>query len=256
MYTLITGASSGIGRSLAEICAKNGHNLILIGRNQQQLQELKLQCQQTYHSEAIIIVKDLSDPSTPSQIYQECRQRNLKVNILINNAGVGAYGQFDQIELTKQTAMINLNVNSLTQLSHLFLQDMRVENQGKIMNVASTAAFVPGPYMAVYYATKAYVLSLSQALAEELSETNITVTALCPGPTQSNFQEAASLTDSPLVKNKKLPTAQEVAEYGYKEMMNGTRVAIHGLRNKILIESLRISPRRMIPKFVKKLQKE
>lgn len=255
-FTLITGASSGIGEELAKICASKKHNLVIVARNENKLNILKNQLETLYNIQIKIITKDLIHTSAPQEIYDFCAQNKLNVNILINNAGFGAYGKFEQLDWQKQSEMLNLNIHTLTNLTHLFLPQMIKNNYGKIMNLASTAAFLPGPYMSVYYATKAYVLSFSEALAEELSSTNITITALCPGPTESGFQHTASIEDSPLVKDKKLPTSQEVAQYGYQEMIKGTVVAIHGLRNRLIIPTIKFFPRKLVTKGILFLQKK
>ncbi len=177
------------------------------------------------------------------------------IEILINNAGFGDYGYFHTLDLAKQQQMIRLNIEALTDLTYLYGKDMVKRKSGKILNVASTAAFQPGPLMSVYYATKHYVLAFSEAIAEEWSSFGVTVTALCPGPTESGFQKAASASLNKIF-NKNLPTSREVAEYGYASLMKGKRVAIHGLTNTIMAWSIRLLPRRLIVKMVKKMQEQ
>jgi short-subunit dehydrogenase len=173
---------------------------------------------------------------------------------LINNAGFGDFGMFAETEWNKELQMINLNITTLTQFTKLYLQDMVKRRSGKIMNVASTAAFQSGPTMAVYYATKSYVLHFSEAVDNEVRDKGVTVTTLCPGPTESGFQAAAAMEESNLVKGKKLPTAKEVAEYGYLSMMKGKTVAIHGMMNWIMANSVRFTPRALVVKLTRKIQ--
>lgn len=187
-------------------------------------------------------------------MYEEILKQNIVIDYLENNAGFGDYGLFAESEWDKQEQMINLNVLSLTYLTRLFLPDMIKRRSGKILNVASTASFQPGPTMAVYFASKAFVLSFSEALNNEVSEHGISVTALCPGPTQSGFQDAASMQDSRLFKGNNSPSSREVAEYGYKSMMKGKAVAIHGFRNTIMANSVRFAPRSLVVKIARKMQ--
>ena len=250
---LITGATSGIGLELVKIFAENGNNLILTARSETALQELAEQLQQTHHIDVKYYAKDLSDPDAPFAIYRQLELWHIEPTILVNNAGYGLFGDFVQTELTAETAMIELNIKSLTVLTKLFLQQRYPKNSGRILNVASTAAFQPGPLMAVYYATKAYVLSFSEALSEELSKTNITVTTLCPGPTESNFQRTANMMKSNLFRSG-IMTAQSVAVCGYQAMMAGKRIAIPGWKNRFLTQTVRFSPRSLVLKVVRKMQ--
>lgn len=248
---LITGASSGIGLELAKVFASRQHNLILVARNVGAMQKLV----EIFPSVKIKIVPlDLSKPNAAMELFQQIE--NEKIDYLINNAGFGDFGFFHESDWNKQSEMIQLNITTLTQLTHLVLPSMIKNGGGKILNVASTAAFQPGPTMSVYYATKAFVLHFSEAINNELKPFQITVTALCPGPTASGFQSAADLGDSKLVKGKKLPSAADVAEYGYKAMMQGKAVAIHGARNYILANSIRFTPRNWVVKIVRSMQEK
>ena len=253
---LITGASSGIGLEFSHIFAKNYYRVILVARDKDKLRALQKELHEKYGVEVVIVPKDLALTSAAEQVYTALKQANIEVDILVNNAGFGAYGKFSDIEPQRELEMINVNITSLTLLTKIFLKDMIERKHGKILNVASTASFVPGPMMTVYYATKAYVLSFSEALAEELSGTGITVTTLCPGPTQSGFQKAANIEDSRLFKNKKIPTSKEVAEYGYDALMKGRRVAIHGTANKMMIQAIKFAPRKIITKIVKDMNEQ
>ena len=187
------------------------------------------------------------------EIYDETNKQNIQVDYLINNAGFGDFGMFVETDWNKELQMINLNITTLTHFTKLYLHDMVSRRSGKIMNVASTAAFQSGPTMAVYCATKAYVLSFTEALSNELRDKGITVTALCPGATETGFQVAGGMEESELFKGKKLPTAIEVAEYGYTSMIKGKSVAIHGIMNYIMANSIRFIPRSMVLKVSRKL---
>ncbi len=248
---LITGASGGIGYELAKIFARDKYNLVLVARSEKKLQEIASELQKSYGISAKVIAKDVSKLSAVQEIYDALKQDGIIVDALVNNAGFGDFGFFTETSWEKELEMINLNMTSLTALTKLFVKDMVARKAGKIMNVASTASFQPGPLMAVYYATKSYVLSFSEAISNELNGTGVTVTALCPGPTTSGFQAAADMGDSKLVKGKKLPSSQEVAEYGYKAMMSGKVVAVHGLMNKIMAQSIRYTPRAVVRSLVR-----
>jgi hypothetical protein len=192
--------------------------------------------------------------NSAQEVYDETTKQNIQIDYLINNAGFGDFGMFVETEWNKELQMINLNITTLTQFTKLYLQDMVKRGSGKIMNVASTAAFQSGPTMAVYYATKAYVLSFSEAVDNEVRDKGVTVTTLCPGATESGFQASAQMEESRLVKGRKLPTSEEVAKYGYKAMMKGNTVAIHGMMNWILATSVRFMPRALVVKITRKLQ--
>ncbi len=241
---LVTGASNGIGLEIARVLAPT-HDLVLVARSAAKLETLAEEL-----GGARVIAADLSDPSAIAKIAAEVPS----VDVLVNNAGVGDFGPFAAADPDKTLGMIQLNVTSLTALTRAYLPGMLERGTGKIMNVASTASFQPGPLMAVYYATKAYVLSFSEALSEETRGTGVTVTALCPGPTTSGFQAAAEMELSPLVANKKLPTSAEVAAFGVKAMNKGDAVAVPGALNKIMAGSVRFTPRPVMRRIVHKLQ--
>lgn len=251
---LITGASSGIGLALANQFAKHKHNLVLVARSESKLGELADELKTKYKVNVHILVKDLSNAKETDEVYAFTQFHNLQIDYLINNAGFGDYAFFHEADWSKLNGMIDLNIKALTRLSWLFVKDMVQRKNGRIMNVASTAAFQPGPTMAVYYATKSYVLLLSEAMANELQGKGITITALCPGATESGFQDAADLHESKLVKGKKLPSSAEVAAYGYAAMMKGKKVAIHGTMNYLMAQSPRFFPRNIVTKFVRFIQ--
>jgi hypothetical protein len=245
---LITGASSGIGLELAKIHASKGGNLVLVARNSEKLNELKSELEKNYSVTVHIIAKDLSNIASSLEVFNEVKDLNIHIDYLINNAGFGDFGLFAESNWEKQLQMINLNITALTYLTRLFLPEMKEKGSGKILNLASIASFQPGPTMSVYFATKAYVLSFSEAIANELKNTGVTVTALCPGATKSGFQSAAALDDSSFFSNNKLPTAQVVAEFGYKKMMAGKTVVIHGFMNSLIAFSVRFLPRKLVAK--------
>lgn len=253
-FTLITGASSGIGLELAKICAKKKQNLILVARREEKLKNLQQELQKQFAVEVKVIGLDLSKTDAAQKLDDATRELN--VQILINNAGFGSYGLFLETDLQKELNMIDLNMRTLTELCKRFGKRMKPHSGCRIMNVASAAGFQPGPLMAVYYATKAYVLHFTEALAEELKAHEISVTALCPGATASEFQERSDMDKSELVKEKKLPSSKEVAEYGFQAMMTGKVVAVHGLSTKLMIFAERFVPRSFIRKMVMRLQKE
>jgi uncharacterized protein len=250
---LITGASSGIGLELAKISAAGGFDLILSARRKTELDKIAVEIEKANGAKVHCIAANLATPDGAAKLAEAVIALG-GVDRLINNAGYGLFGDFTQTSLEDELAMMQLNMVSLTTLTKKLLPGL-IERRGKVMNVASTASFQPGPLMAVYYASKSYVLSFSEALAEELSDRGVTVTALCPGPTRSGFQDRAAMQDSALVKNKKLPTSAAVALYGFQAMEKGQRVAIHGVLNWIMAQSIRFTPRRVATWAVKQMSK-
>jgi short-subunit dehydrogenase len=250
---LITGASSGIGLELAKVHAAKGGNLVLVARNKTKLDELKASLEKQFNIKVHTIGKDLSAPNAPQDVYNETTQLNIQIDYLINNAGFGDFGMFADSDWNKELQMLNLNITALTQFTKLYLQDMVKRRGGKIMNVASSAAFQPIPFMAVYAATKAYVLSFSEALANELADKGVRVTALCPGATESGFQAAAAMKESALFSGKKIPTSEEVAIYGYEAMLQDKTVAIHGWMNWLMVNTVRFAPRSIVVKIARKI---
>jgi uncharacterized protein len=251
---LITGASNGIGAELAKVFARNGHDLILVARSEAALAALARELEREHAVATHVIALDLGTAEAPPQLFAAVAAAGLTVDVLVNNAGFATYGPFATLDASTELNMIQLNVVTLTHLAKLFLPGMLARKRGKIMNVASTAAFQPGPLMAVYYATKAYVLSLSEALAEETRGTGVTVTALCPGPTTSGFQARAAMEDSKLVKDKKIMAAPAVAAEGYKALMSGDTLTIPGFQNRVTAFAVRLLPRRTVLKMVKSAQ--
>lgn len=255
-FTLITGASSGIGLELAEIFAREGHNLILVARSENKLQQLKIKLEQDHGITAHVIGADLSEHQAPLKLYEMTESHGWFVETLVNNAGLGALGPFAISPWQKQAEMIQVNITALTELTRLYLPSMMAKKSGKILNVASTAAFQSGPLMSVYYATKAYVLSFSEGLYEELQGSGVSVTALCPGPTESNFAATAGADKVLVFRALNLPSSREVAEYGYRALQKGKAVAVHGMTNKIGVIGGKIVPRFLPRKIVHCLQRK
>ena len=252
---LITGASSGIGKEFARIHAERGGDLIIIARSKDKLDALKAELENKHNIKVFVIAKDLSQPEAPEEIYNEVKKSGIEIDYLINNAGFGGLGKFHEREWEKDRAMINLNITALTALTRFFLPDFTKRNSGKILNVSSTASFMPGPLQAVYYATKAYVSFFSNAIAEELSDTEITVTALLPGATATGFGSTSGMDKTALFAKTASP--KKVAEDGYKGMLKGKLDVVSGLSvsQKIMIAFIPFLPKKMLLKQVHKLQK-
>jgi len=251
---LITGASSGIGLELAHLFANDGYRLVLVARNRGALRQLGDQLQSRYGVEVRISPKDLAHPAAPVELYQELQEAGVVLDVLVNNAGFGGGGAFLQTDWNNEAEMIQVNIVALTHLTKLFLPQIRAR-EGKLLNVASLAAFVPGPYMAIYYASKAYVLHFTEALAEELEGTGTTVTCLCPGPVRTNFQQRAHIGESKLLNSPLLVDVREVARAGYEGMKQGKRLVIPGWKNWMMVEMLRVSPRSVVTKIVSRMHR-
>jgi hypothetical protein len=249
---LITGASAGIGRELAKLFAADHYNLVLVARTGTRLPQFGDELQQQFGISAKSFPLDLTAQSAPQFFFDQLARENIDIDVLVNNAGYGMRGAFAEVPSDESLGQIQLNVTALTHLTKLFLQPMIEKRSGKILNVASTAGFQPGPLMAVYYATKAYVISFSEALANELQGTGVSVTCLCPGPTDTEFQGRAGTEDS-LLKRMRPMTAKAVASDGYRALMKGKPLVISGFRNWLLAESLRISPRRVVTAVSRKI---
>ncbi|MCM0590256.1 MAG: SDR family oxidoreductase [Gloeotrichia echinulata IR180] len=251
---LITGASGGIGYELAKLFAQDSYNLVLVARTEQKLTQIANDFKQKFGTQSKVIAKDLSLSTAPEEIFTELQEASIKVDVLVNNAGFATYGLFHETDITAELQMLQVNVVCLTHLTKLFVKDMVQQGSGKILNLASTAAFQPGPLMAVYYASKAYVLSFSEAIANELEGTGVSVTVLCPGPTESGFQQRAAMEDSKLVSGQKIMDAETVAKIGYRSLLENKTVVIPGVKNKILAESVRFTPRKLVTKLVRSMQ--
>lgn len=250
---LITGASSGIGLELAKIHASKGGDLVIVARNKTKLEDLKTELENKYNIAVLVIEKDLAIPNAAIKVFNETEEKEIQIDFLINNAGFGLYGKFESTDWLAENNMIQVNITALTQFTKLYLPGMIARKTGKIMNVASTAAFVPGPTMAVYCATKPYVLSFSEALNNEVSKYGISITALCPGATASGFSLAANADKSALFSKSKLATSEDVALFGYDAMLKGKQVVIHGFLNKFLAFIVRFTPRSLVVKISRKV---
>lgn len=253
---LVTGASGGIGEALARVFAAHGFNVILVARTQSKLEELGAALSAQHGVQAYVMAADLSDPRSPASLLGQVGELGLSVEVLVNNAGFADFGEFASSDLGKQLQMIQVNITTLTELTHRVLPGMLERGRGRILNVASTAAFMPGPLMSVYYASKAYVLSFSEALNEELRGLGVNVTALCPGPVATGFQSRAAMEGSKLLQQRLNPlmSPEEVAKAGYEALMNGKAVVIPGLMNQMQALSPRFLPRALLPGIVKRSQ--
>lgn len=251
---LITGASSGIGLELARLFAHDGCNLVVVARNKTALDQLAAELQQKYSVDVAVFTCDLSDRAQVVQLTIDVAQKNIIIDILVNNAGIGQFGKFIETDVSAEENMISLNIAALTYLTKFFAKKMVAQGEGKVLNVASIAGFMPGPFMAVYYATKAYVLSFSEALANELRGTGVQVSVLCPGATRSGFQKAAGMDSSPLFESGPIPSSAEVAREGYRQFCRGKTVIVTGFLNRVLVQLLRIAPRAFVTAYVRRYQ--
>ncbi|HEY3295164.1 MAG TPA: SDR family oxidoreductase [bacterium] len=253
--TLITGATSGIGYELAKLFARDHHDLVLVARNAEKLAQIVRDFEAHYGIRVRVMVRDLAAPSAAREIFEELQRDGLTVDTLVNNAGFGVFGLFAETDLQKNLDLLAVNLTSLTELTGLFLPPMLKAGRGRILNVASTAGFQPGPLMSVYYASKAYVVSFSEALAEEVKSGGVTVSCLCPGPTETQFQQHAGMERSKLFEHAMIDAAT-VAEVGYRGMRRGKTLIIPGFRNKLLVQVVRFTPRRLIPRVVRSMQEQ
>ena len=238
---LITGPSAGIGLELSRLVAADGHKIVLVSRDEPRLQKLAVELRAGGSPDVRVIPLDLSKPHAADAV------ADLDVDILINNAGFGVHGRCWEADLQKQLDLIQVNVAALAHLTRLFLPGMIAKGQGRIMNVASVAGFLPGPYMAAYYASKAFVVSFSMAVSEECRGTGVTVTAVCPGPTQTEFFVRAGINDAPLMSGQMM-SAASVAQIGYKAMLSGRPLVVTGWTNKLLAQATRFAPRMLAAK--------
>jgi short-subunit dehydrogenase len=250
---LVTGASGGIGLALAEQFAENGHDVVLVARSAARLVEVGRELEDRYGVRSTILPGDLADPEAPRTLAQSVTEKGLVVDFLVNNAGFGLRGAFAETDIERELEMIQVNITALTHLTKLFLPSMLERGRGGVLNVASTAAFAPGPGIAVYSASKSYVLLFSEALAAELEGTGVSVTALCPGSTRTRFAATAGMESSRLFRSGKVMEAGPVARAGYEGLMKGKPVVVTGLQNRLLVQSMRVSPRRMVARIAKAL---
>jgi short-subunit dehydrogenase len=257
---LITGASFGIGLEFARIFAREGYNLVLVARSADKLRQLASELEKAHGGRSLILATDLTEPGASAYVLDQTTRAGIQVDILVNNAGFGQYGKFVENDLEECLRQIQLNITTLTHLTRLYLPDMVARSKAdgsvrRILNVASTAAFQPGPLMAVYFATKAYVLHFSEALGNELKGSGVTVTCLCPGATATEFHKRAGATGQRLLKFGSMD-ARTVAEDGYRALIAGKPVIISGFKNWLFAESVRVSPRRLVTAIARKIQEQ
>jgi len=253
---LVTGASGGIGEALARLLAAGGANVVLLARSAERLASLAAELSAAHRVQATVLAHDLSAPGAAEAIVAELSTRELTIDILVNNAGFGTYGPFATTSADEELALMQVNIVALTMLTKRLLPSMIERRHGRILNVASTAAFQPGPLMAVYYASKAYVLSLSEALSKETEGTGVTVTCLCPGPTATGFQDRAQMGESKLFSTLGVAGAAGVARAGYDGMMAGRAIVVPGLTNKIGVQMLRVAPRALVRSMIRRIQEQ
>ena len=250
---LITGASGGIGAELAKLCAAGGFNLVLVARDAERMAQLAAGLARAHGIQVRVLAADLADPLAPARLFGQLQPA--PIDILINNAGFGLRGAFAETDWAADARLMQVNMTAPAHLTKLFLPGMIERRRGRILNVASTAAFVPGPFMAMYYSSKAFLLSFSEAVANEVKGTGVTVTVLCPGPTRTEFFERAGIAGSKLSQGPSM-TAADVAAEGYRAMMAGKTQVIAGARNRWLMRGVRIAPRGMVADFTRRLNLE
>jgi len=253
LRALVTGASSGIGRELARVLAEHGHDLVITARRKSELRELAARLAQEQLIDVRVLVADLSERSAPRALFDACEAEGLEIDTLVNNAGYGAFGDFAGHDRDFLLGIVDVNVRALTALTHLFLQPMLARGRGRILNVASLAGFQSGPRLAVYSATKAYVLSLSEALSTELAGSGVTVTALCPGATETEFSKTADMEGALFFALGPM-SAAEVARAGYDAMMAGTDIVVPGALNWLASQIAPMMPRALVRRLVHTLQ--
>jgi short-subunit dehydrogenase len=251
---VITGASTGLGRDFARLCARDGYDLVLIARSRSKLEELATEIKQSTGRAVRVITKDLSIPDAPREIFDEVNSAGMAIELLINNAGFGLVGRFWELDEAQQMEMVQLNVGALTHLTRLFLPGFVQGRRGQILNVASTAAFQPGPLMAVYYATKAYVVSFSEAVHNEARDYGVTVTALCPGPTATEFDKRSGSTNTNLFKTRNMMDSATVAEIGLAALKAGKPLVIAGRLNTVTAFLTRFAPRQLAASMARRFQ--
>lgn len=253
---IVTGASAGLGADFARLLAEDNHDVVLVARRLDRLQELAASLQTQYKITAHCVDVDLNQPNAAVSVQQYLEKHQLQADVLINNAGFGGHGKFDEQDLSNQLSMVQVNVAALVQLTGLILPGMLKRKQGRIMNLASTAAFQPGPLMAIYYATKAFVLSFSEALHYENRGTGVTITCVCPGATRTEFQQAAQMNEARLFNTRWVMDSMTVARQGYQAMKQGKRVIVNGKMNNFMAFMTRITPRPVVLRIAKRMQEQ
>ncbi|HTY40993.1 MAG TPA: SDR family oxidoreductase [Thermoanaerobaculia bacterium] len=253
---LVTGASSGLGLELATLLARDRHDLVLVARRRDRIEAVARGLSEEFGVRATALPADLARPEAPGEIVRELEARGLSIDVLVNDAGFGAHGLFADVPVETDLEMIRVNVSALVELTRRLLPGMLERRRGRILNLASTAAFQPGPLMAVYYATKAFVLSFSEALASETAGTGVTVTTLCPGPIPTEFQKRAGVEKTALFTGPLVLDAPAAALAGYRGMKRGQRLVIPGVANRVLVQALRVTPRRLATAIARRIQEK
>jgi short-subunit dehydrogenase len=249
---LVTGASSGLGEQFATLFAKHGHDVVLVARNAARMEALAERLR-VHKVDPYVIAADLAQPNAPQAVFDAVKAKGLEVEFLVNNAGYGSNAPFLNLPMAGEAEMVEVNCTALLKLTHLFAGPMRARKSGRVLNIASTAAFQPGPYMATYYATKAFVASFSEALAVELAPSGVTVTCSCPGATATGFAARSGNEKSRLFKRPGVAKADQVAEEAFEAMMQGEVMVVHGALNVLAMQSLRVSPRAVVRRITASL---
>lgn len=253
-FVLITGATSGIGLELAKLFAKDGYNLVIVARSEDELRDTSTDLQQQFGVQVVQISRDLMEPEAAFELYEEVKSQGVQVDILVNNAGQGQYGEFINTDIEREIEIIQLNVTSVVVLTKLFLKDMVARNRGKILNVTSIAGKLPGPLQSVYHGTKAFAHSFTEAIRNELKDTGITVTSLLPGATDTDFFNKAEMTEAKNVKEGSLADPADVAKDGYEALMKGDDMVVSGFKNKVQVAMSNMAPDSMVAGMVHKQQ--
>jgi len=253
-YALITGATSGIGYELAKLFAKDKYNLVIVARNTAELSSTATELQQQYGIEVVPIAKDLFKRESPAEVYEEVKAKGIQIDVLVNDAGQGQYGEFVETDINRELDIIQLNIGSLVSLTKFFLQDMVARGEGKILNLASIASKLPGPLQSVYHGTKAFVYSFTQAIRSEVKDKGVVITALLPGATDTDFFNKADMEESKIVQESKLSDAADVAKDGYDALMSGDDKVVSGLKNKMMVGMSNVIPDSMVADNMQKQQ--
>ncbi|WP_210490132.1 SDR family NAD(P)-dependent oxidoreductase [Rufibacter aurantiacus] len=254
-YALITGGTEGIGYELAKIFGQNGYNLILVARDQTELDQRAAELRQNHGVEVVTLAKDLFLRQAPFEVYDEVKARGLRVDVLVNNAGQGQYGEFVDTDINRELDIVQLNIGAYLTFTKLYLKEMVARNEGKILMVSSIGGEMPGPLQSVYHATKAFVTSFSEAVQDEIKETNVTLTKLLPGPTDTEFFHKADMEESKMVKEQDLDDPAKVAKDGYEALMAGKLEVISGMRSKMMVGATKLMPDNMVAATMHKMSK-
>jgi hypothetical protein len=250
---LITGASAGLGKDFAHLFAADGHDVVLVARRREKLEQVAAAVVEEHGVEAHVVPADLADAESPQRLYDEVAAKGLTIEYLVNNAGFGSNGAFAELDMARELAIVTVNISALAHLTGLYLPEMLERDSGRILNVGSTAGFLAGPYMATYYASKAFVNHFSEALWHEVNGTNVSVTVSCPGPTATEFAEVAKIDEAKLFKKGGAAKSIDVARGAYKAMHKGKRMIVHGFMNKLNVVGIRMGPRGAAHRIAKRL---